>query len=375
MYKKLGCLALAVVLSLQMSSLFAGGPPPPVFTWDGDTDLNWFTAANWFDEDASAEPGAPPSAGDAAEIITTGAGNPEISAAGATAAFVRVGLAAGPGEVTVNAGGGLTVVGDINVGNDLSGGTNGGTFNMNGNTVDVGDDINIGNGVTIPSSNSLLSPGVLNMSTGTVTVADDLFVQLNSSLTMTGGSLSVGDKMWILENSTFDLNGGDLTVGNDFQISHNAAVTVNGSSIIIADKLNFEPDPTQVLGFNPTLTINSGFVRAEDYDLVANISELNGVTEINGDGLLQIRDLGTFANWNIATALAIIAEGVHLISSTGTLDARSIIVAEFTNQQGNTSFDVAFTEVFVVGVIPEPASVLLLGLGGLGLLLRRKRAR
>ncbi len=366
MFKKLGCLALVVVLSGQMSSLFAGGPAPQ-FIWDGDIDDDWAKANNWVE--SGVNPATPPTAGDDAQIITTGAGTPVISAAGATARFLKIGMDTGAGKLTVSAGGGLAVGGDINVGNDLSGGANVGTFNMIDGTVDVADDINVGNGIAIPAANGLLSPGVMNMSTGTVVVGDDFFVQLDSSLTMSGGTLSVGDKMWILENSTFVLNGGDLTVGNDFQISHNASVTVNGSSIIIADKLNWEPDAS----FNPTLTINSGFVRAEDYDLVPDIASLNGVTEINDSGLLQIRDVdGTFANWSVATALAIIAEGVHLISSTGTLDARSIIVPEFINQQGNTVFNATFTEVFV---IPEPASVLLLGLGSLGLLLRRKRAR
>lgn len=365
MYKKFGCRASIVfilVFSLLAAVSYAGGPPV-TYTWDGDVDNDWANADNW---DDGGNPATPPDLTIDAEIDVAGAGFPVVSAAGAEAEDILIGSAAGSGELTMT-GGDLTTSGELLVGNDVSGGTNGGTFTMAGGTLVVADDIDLGNGIVNPSSNSLLSPGVLNMSDGTVT-ATRLFANLNSSMTMTGGTFETIAKMWLLENSTLVLDGGNIIVGDDVNISHNVAVTVNGGSFIVRDKINFEPDPNQVLGFNPTLTINSGFVRAEDYDLVADIASLNGVTEINGSGLLQIRDVdGTFANWDVATALAIIAEGEHLISSTGTLSARSIIVPDFFGVSNLT-----FTEVFV---IPEPASMLLLGLGGLGLLLRRKRAR
>ena len=188
---------------------------------------------------------------------------------------------------------------------------------------------------------------------------------------MTGGTLFVGDRLVTYANASLLVDGGDITADDDFFFFGSSQITVDSGSMIVFDKLRFDDVLT-----TGKLTINSGFVRSQEFGFLDSLDSyiMNGTVEINGDGFYQSEAPGPnspFSQLSVAAAKALIADGTFITSEAlMKLDAFSVVVPEF---DGRTN--VGFTQISLVSSVSEPASVLLLGLGGFGLLLRRHRAR
>ncbi len=325
----------------------------------GGNGTSWSDAANWeqktdpFGNPISGDPATPPNNVTSADIPLTGV---VVSSAGQTALDVNVGTAAGAGSLSISSG---DLTGrDVNVGSD---GTNAntGSLNISGGTLVAGDDITISNG----------SVGSMTMSSGLASTGDDFFINAGGSLVMTGGQINVGDRLVTSGNAILNVDGGTIIADDDFFFFDDTAITVDSGLMEVADKMRFDFDSNTFSG--PKLTINGGIVRTQEYHFnITTIDDFLGVTEINGDGLLQVRqgDGSTQSELTIRMARDLIAEGVHLITSESApkqLGAFSVVVP--SSLQGT---NVVFTQI---SVVPEPASALLLGFGAMALVIGRKR--
>jgi len=362
MYKNFTCLASIV---LVFSLLAAVSNAQATYEFDGDFDgTSWDEATNWaitVNPDLTvgdgSDPATPPDAITNADIPLLGVVI-DSTMPGQTALNVNVGTANGAGSLTLSGTGGLTASTDFNVGRDGSG-TNGGTFDMTGGTLDALDDISLGAG----------SAGIMTMSDGAASAGDDFFINADSSLDMTGGTIIIGDRLVSDANASINVDGGTISADDDFFFFGATQVTVDSGLMEVKDKLRFDDVLT-----TGKLTINGGVVRTQEFGFVDDFDAyiMNGVAEINGDGVLQVElndGSDPVSQLTLASAKALIAEGIHLTTSAPSpqkLGVSLVVVPDFF---GGT--DVTFVQI---SVVPEPSSVVLLSLGGLGLLLRRKRA-
>ncbi len=359
MYRKVVSLA-SVVLVFGLMSTASYGQLDGLYEFDaGGNGTSWNDAANWeqvLDPNGlpiSGDPATPPAPVTSVDIPLLGVVLVDNTQAGQTALNVSIGTAAGAGSLTIS-GGDLTVK-DVFVGSD-AGGINLGVLAITGGSLIAGDDIQLGDG----------SVGVMTMSGGAASAGDDFFINANSSFIMTGGTLAIGDRLVMNDNAGLILNGGSIVADDDFFFFGNSQITVNSGSMIVKDKMRFDGDPAK----NGKLTINDGFVRSNEFHFdITDITDFRGVVEINGDGVYQVEqgDGSTPSSLTLAQAQALVDEGVHFVTSEGGslhLGVSTVIVPEFFGKA-----NVAFTQI---SVIPEPASMLLLSLGGLGLMLRRR---
>ncbi len=353
--------ATCVALLCGLMTTVSYGQLDGLYEFDGGGDgTSWDDAANWEQKldpsgnPISGDPATPPDATTSADIPLLGVVLIDGTQAGQTALDVNIGTGVGGGSVFIT-GGDLTGR-DVNVGSDGAG-INIGLLSINGGSLVSNDDITLGNG----------SVGIMTMTGGSASTSDDFTINANSSLTVNGGDLTVGDRLIGNDNAGIIVNGGRVAAEDDFYFFDNTQVTVNGGLMEVDDKLRFDDDPSK----SGKLTINGGVVRAEDFGLNITdiLTDFRGEVEINGDGVLQIfqGDGSTLANLTVATAQALIDQGTILTTSEpGGLGVRSVVVP--SSFQGT---DVTFTEILV---IPEPASMLLVGLAGLAMVCQRRRA-
>lgn len=338
MYKNFSSLAAVVLMSSLLASVSYAQLGEYDFDGGGD-GTSWDDPANWnvtLNPDGSVsgggDPGAAPDPLTAATIPLLGV-IIDNTMPGQTARDVNVGTANGAGSLTVSGG-------------DLT----------------SGDDVELGE---VGGGNA----GSMMMSGGTVTTGDDVTINTNSSLSMTGGTLHVGDRLNMLDNATLTLDGGTITADDDLFFFGSSQITVNDGFIEEVDKLRFDDVLT-----TGKLTINGGLVRTQEYGFEDDFGTyiMQGETEINGDGALQVEIGGGGApasQLTLSSAKAMIAEGIHLTTSASApqhLGVSLVVVPDFF---GRT--DVTFVQI---SVVPEPSSLMLLGLGGIGLVMRRKRA-
>ncbi|MEX2309187.1 MAG: PEP-CTERM sorting domain-containing protein [Pirellulales bacterium] len=348
----------SVVIAIGLSTTAGYGQLLGVYEFDGGGDgSSWDDAANWeqvldpFGNPISGNPATPPGPTTSAELPLPGVVI-DNTMPGQTALDARIGTTAGVGSLNMS-GGGLTVR-DFNIGAD-SAGANAGSFTLSDGTLTAGDDISVGAG----------SVGTMTMSGGTASVNDDFNINANSTLTLTGGTIEIGDRLVMRTNGHLLIEGGEIIAEDDFFILDNATVTMEGGLMSTVDKLNMG----NATPMGPArLVINDGIMRSnewtDDSELEFNDpTRFMSVIEINGSGKLQVEQ----ATFPRSEANFLIAEGVHLTTTEpGGLGVQTVIVPEFF---GRT--DVVFTQV---SVIPEPASLVLLGLGALCLVVRRTRA-
>jgi len=368
MYKNLLCVA-SIVLVLSLSAAVSYAQLLGVYDFDGGGDgTSWDDPNNW--EQVSDPNGAPISGNpatppDGLTTATLPLAGVVVDMAGQTALDVKIGTTGGAGSLTLSAGGALAAGRDFNVGaGDPNGSANGGTFTMTGGTLSAGDDIFVG----------LSTVGTMNMSLGSVDVGDDFFIQNTSTFNMTGGSVHIGDRLVMTDDASLTLSTGDIVADDDFFFFGSSQVTVNGSLMEVKDKLRFDNVLT-----TGKLTVNGGVVRSQEFGFCATSDcstsyVMNGTVEINGDGVYQSQRGNQLpgqpvSQLTLVTAQALIDDGTFITSEVLPLFLRPRIV---TVPDFFGTLNLEFVEVFVA---PEPSSVLLLGLGSLGLLVRRKRAR
>ncbi|MGE3242518.1 MAG: PEP-CTERM sorting domain-containing protein [Pirellulales bacterium] len=330
MYRTCSRLAAVVLtLSLQTSLSYAIGE----YTFDGGGDgTSWDDPANWkvtlFPDETpgdGSDPATPPNPITAARIPLSGVVI-DSSMPGQTAFDVHVGTALGNGSLSISGG-------DLASGDDIELGVGGGigTMDMSGGTASTGDDFNIGAG---------------------------------SSLHMSGGSIHLGDRLQMSATSSLVMDGGEIIADDDFYVLGTSTVTMNGGLMSTIDKLNMGGDTPS----GPArLIINGGIMRSNEWTDNPDLEQSDptrfmSYIQINGSGKLQVEQ----ATLPIVEAQGLVTSGRIATIGALPLAVSTVIVPEYF---GRT--DVVFTQV---SVVPEPATALLLGFGGLIALAWRKRS-
>jgi len=253
----------------------------------------------------------------------------------------------------------------LSINDDFAMGQNGpGTLNISGNAfLDIGDDLELG------QKNGGI--GTMIMSSGTVTMADDFELSKanagdagTSIFTMTGGTININDDMKLGQeagSATVLMLGGTINVGDSLRIPHEGQAGTTSHL---------------TLGDNSNTSIAFGAATINAKDLNMNAADDEGVDawlEFQLGGLLVISKTDDEDNPedNSAYIQNLIDNGYIFTLYAGDGSGTYLAPLGAGEYYGVvTDFDGTDTSVFL-GVIPEPATMLLLGFGGL--LLRRKR--
>jgi len=174
----------------------------------------------------------------------------------------------------------------------------------------------------------------------------DLIAHGHATISITGGTVT--GRLAAANNSQISITAGD--VGWEISAHHNAFVTIAGGMVT--------SDLTPDLRTNYNGTI---YLDGSDFE----VTDLNGNVTILSNGN-KLSDFGTLVEWRPQGDIWDYYTG----TITGTLADGSTLASEF--EISNTGFYEGTGDIVIT---PEPATVFLLGLGGLALIRRRRVLR
>jgi len=242
------------------------------YTWDGSTDTDWATAANW---DVGV-----PSSSDNVIIPGSLSNYPDINEA---ASCINLTIASGA-MVTISTSGTLDPSNDVSLS---------GTLQIDAGTVSTasGTDFSINSGGLLDLNGGLLAiSGALTVSnsaqvtmggTASLTTAGDLTIE--DTLQLDSGSITTASGMNIIVNSGgfLDVNGGSVDIGGLLTIPSGGKVALSGSSVLT---------PADDIDVTGILLVDAGTITtASDKDISVyslGLFDLNGGT-VNIGGNFQ----------------------------------------------------------------------------------------
>ena len=218
-------------------------------------------------------------------------------------------------------------------------------------------------------------------------IRDNLYGYNNSQLSISGGSID--NAVWLSNNSQLDFSGGTITgyfhagydtqavfsggtVGVYLRIYDSSVVTIEGSGFAVDGESVDYGELTSTLGGSHydetarrlTGTLANGDVMDNDF-YIGNTAKIvlihEPAADFDSDGDVDGIDFGL---WQIGYPTA---SGASLSDGDTDYDG-DVDGTDFAIWQDNYP-----TNVGGAAIIPEPATLLVLGLGGLALLIRNKR--
>lgn len=318
--------------ALSMAVLLPMGAHAANILWDdGGTGSDWSTAENW---DGDVAPGS----SDFAEIA-----NGNTAYAVGTASFT----------------GGSSDVAGLGVG--INGSANG-TLTVSGGTLNVGS-----SGFNVGANNS--ATGVVNVSGGTINLSQTnnfLGDGTSGTINLTSGTFTAGTRSnFFMANgggvANFNISGG--TLSNMRLLSNvggTANIAISGSGASIGFENIYTGNGTTALSF---VTDAAGVSL-----LGANTLEFDG----NGTQSLVI-DVSAYDVSNGTTLSLLNSSWVQFEASD--FESMTVIggTGDFEINDFNGTFGSSLSLTNISVAVPEPATAGLLGLGGLALLIRRRK--
>jgi len=276
-------------------------------------------------------------------------------------------------SMTMKAGS-ITTVGVFKVAKEVSA-----SFDMQGGTIAVGPDVGEGKDKSMTIGDDVGGVGTMTMSDGYIDISGNLTLGddgATGTLTMSGGTIDVGPG--IGDDPTKNMN-----IGRDTGIG---TVTMSGGTINVSDELNVGkttmtdgiPDiGTEGTG---TLTMTSGLI-VVDANINIGLYGSTGNVYLSGDAVLEGDQLfiGAPASGGILDMCGdatLILGGDDLIEVCTFINSGLITVcgSVVTDEWPGWEMDFNLRNLGKTTVtVPEPATIALLGLGGLVLLRRRRR--
>jgi len=318
--KRKSLLVLSLVLVLGLSgSAFAYND----VYWDGSESSTWTDGNNW-------DTGSVPGLDDYALIGDPTVTQPVIvSGQAVTAGRVVVGMTEHGSTLDVMTGGSIT---SDTVNFTVGRGGGGGTLNISGGDVIANAGFLMGNFQTTTT-------GVVNMTGGTLTVHSGSTDPKKWYLRM----LTIGDGGL----STFNMDGGAVTVDEDMWFAYHRS------------------------GGNPGyLNMTDGTIDVGGTIMLSKSASVSSAIQLDG-GVITASDLVMTANGSMdLTDGRMILDGDDTVAVWGYVDA-GLITGYGIADNVLVGYDSRNDKTIVVA-IPEPATMVLLGLGGL-LSLRRRR--
>ena len=248
------------------------------------------------------------------------------------------------GTGTVNKTGG----GHITIGTGAGGS---GTVNVSGGTLSTNGDLILG-------ENNATSVGVVNQTGGLVRVTGNLDVQRTGigTYSLSGGTLSVNGNIDTAAG-TFSFTGGKITRSGDGTVTVNGSLAPGGSAA------------TLDVGSGKTFDVNGAFdvTRGVGFDLTGReIPAAPGTGSFDLGTVDSI--LGTFGPGSTnVTGLSNPSGATFISEAQGEGNTFPASQSVFWIQEAGGAVSLRYS------VVPEPGSVMLLAMSGLGLLARRRR--
>lgn len=215
---------------------------------------------------------------------------------------------------------------------------------------------------------------VLNLQAGTVWVEDTIVLESGSQFNQSGGSLDQDNETLNIRGGTYDISGG---VANINTVIANSGMIVSGSADVNVLDLN--------IGWNTASTLSvigtGSIITAGNLDLAAlnnGSGTLNPQIDATGVTAISATDvsIGTGGGGLLKPeALAGAEAGTYTVLTwSGTLTGESNFGFDASVDTDLWSYDFDTTnKQLTVTYVPEPATLALLGMGGLALLRRRTR--
>jgi hypothetical protein len=303
--------------------------------WNGNGDgSSWHDGGNW--GGGNTPSGGANSWGDVANIGGLGYAATINSTTGSVAAKeLKIAYgASGDGALNVNSGGSLDLFYHVNLGVD--GTSSGGTLNINGGTLSTG--IGSGNGNLRVYGNG----HVVNLNSGTI----------NVNGTSWGGQVTMGYAASAGSTTTFNVNGGTLNA-SAIKLGAAAGSGTNNFNMKAGEinlgmyfEIAYESNTTSHVQFDGgIITANDLFIRNDDDQF--GTMDMTGSAKLILDG----DDRANICSWYTDGRLTAY-DGIG-----------SLVIDYGVTNAGKTT----------VTVIPEPATITLLCMGGIALFRRKKR--
>ena len=206
------------------------------------------------------------------------------------------------------------------------------------------------------------------------TVAHDNNLPFNTTINLVGSELTTDGAVIRLNNSTINVDAGSTLSG--------AFWDLDGASIVFEDGAQATMTSWEQKDLN-SFTYELG---AYDFTTLTPDRFLIGNGGLTGDiaNATYIADFSNFANWSLSNlgSNSITLMDFHLDLRAWTMRSSKSASFDYLNMGANIE-DAAFAWddsleaiilTFNINAVPEPSSTALLGLGGLALMLRRKRS-
>ena len=294
----------------------------------------------------------------------------DLFGVGTSASNVKVFTSGDTGTADTFASDGIRIVGDTTIA-ELSG-TGGRFAGWNGTlTIDQNTDTTYSGRLDNMRSDRLLS--IVKDGTGTLTL--DFDNSYRGTSTVSGGSLIINGDQTVATGAV-NVSGGTLggtgTVGGD--------TTVSGSG-----KLSAGVDGIGTLSFNQIVDVSSAGANSMLFDLQAGVAgigtgDLVSMTSSEltiGSGTMGFEEF-SFTDLGISSSAR--GEYVYTLfdagtgSVNGTLDSLDSFTTGLFAGTEWAALSIDGDNLLLTVFVPEPSSTALLGLGGLALMLRRKRS-